>query len=154
MSAGPSSGSTGSTGSIGSTGFTGSTGGQANVPQAQQVASGVIDFPLPGHKSAPKKFKGKHSDVIPFIHFYERLCIKYHVTDDTEKVENITQYCSRSVRKFMEALPSYVTPNWDQFVKDVKKFYEADKDQRRFKVRDLEKLVKHSRSKSMNSMAA
>ena len=70
VSAGPSSGSTGSTG------FTDSTGGQANAPQAQQVVSGVIDFPLPGHKSAPKKFKGKHSDVIPFIHFYEQLCIK------------------------------------------------------------------------------
>ena len=119
-----------------------------------QNAGGVVDFPLPGQKGAPKKFKGKHSEVLTFLHFYERLCSKHHVVDDDDKVESITQYCSRSVRKFMEALPSYVKKDWSAFVADIKKYYEADKDQRRFKMRDLEKLVKHSRSRSMNTMAA
>lgn len=73
-----------------------------------QNAGGVVDFPLPGQKGAPKKFKGKHSEVLTFLHFYERLCSKHHVVDDDDKVESITQYCSRSVRKFMEALPSFV----------------------------------------------
>ena len=121
---------------------------------AATVQGGVVDFPLPGQKGAPKKFKGKHSEVLPFLRYYERLCQKHRVTDDGDKVENITQYCSRSVRKFMEALQSYNDKDWSQFQADIKKFYEADKDQKRFKVRDLEKLVKHSRTKPMKTMKA
>ena len=62
----------------------------------------AVDLPLPGTKGAPKKFKGCFSEVEMFLHHYERLCKKYNVTADKEKVENITQYCSRNVREFME----------------------------------------------------
>ena len=128
---------------------------QAAASQAQAgTGGGVVDFPLPGTKGAPKKFKGKHSDVLPFLHFYERLCRKHNVTSDTEKVENITQYCSSSVRRFMEGLPSYQTPDWAAFVRDLKKYYEADKEDKRFIIRDLEKFARHSRTRPLRTMKA
>ena len=37
---------------------------------ASSSIGGVVDMPLPGQKGAPKKFKGKHSDVLPFLYFY------------------------------------------------------------------------------------
>ena len=98
-------------------------------------------------KGAPKKFKGKSADVDIFLRHYERMIPKYNLTTDKEQVENITQYCSKAVRQFMEGLSSYRTPNWTQFAKDLRKFYEADKDSRRYKVRDLENFVITSRAK-------
>ncbi|EKM49115.1 uncharacterized protein PHACADRAFT_107488, partial [Phanerochaete carnosa HHB-10118-sp] len=118
------------------------------------VGGGVVALPLPGQRGAPRKFKGKHSDVLPFLRFYGLLCDKHNVTSDRDKVESILHYCSRSVRKFMEGLRSYQRRDWNDFVSDVKRFYEADKDQERFMVRDLEKLARHSRVKSIKTMAA
>ena len=121
---------------------------------ASSSIGGVVDMPLPGQKGAPKKFKGKHSDVLPFLYFYEHLCQKHHVISDNDKTESITQCCSRSVRKFMEGLPSYQSKKWLDFVKDIKKFYDAEKDTKRFKLRDLEKFAKRSHLKSISNMAA
>ena len=126
----------------------------AAVGHAQGAAGGIVDLPLPGTKAAPKKFKGKYTEVLTFLHFYERLCQKHHVVSDKDRVESITQYCSQSVKKFMEGLQSYQIPNWNNFVRDIKKFYEADKDDRRFVTRDLEKLAKHSKLKSVKTMKA
>ncbi|KAI0734990.1 hypothetical protein BC629DRAFT_1600777 [Irpex lacteus] len=115
----------------------------------------VADMPFLGTKGAPKKFKGKSADVETFLRHYERMIAKYNLTTDKEKVENITQYCSKAVRQFMEGLTSYGTPDWTAFAKDLRKFYEADKDSRRYKVRDLEAFVLVSRSKEpFSSLAA
>ena len=82
---------------------------------APTTQTGVHLLPIPGTRSAPKKFKGKFSEIKLFIKHYEKLCIKKGVTDDEERIENITQYCSRSVREFMEGLPSYSGKNWKLF---------------------------------------
>ena len=107
----------------------------------------VTDMPFLGQKGAPKKFKGKSADIDIFIRHYEHMIPKYHLNTDKDKVENITQYCSKAVRQFMEGLSSFQVPNWTQFAKDLRKFYEADKDSRRYKVRDLEDFVISSRAK-------
>lgn len=107
--------------------------------------TGPNSLPIVGHKGAPKKFKGKYNEVNLFIQHYERLCAQKSIITDKEKVENITQYCSRHVKEFMEGLPSYRTPNWAQFVKDILTFYDADKDSKRYKVRDLSKYAKEFR---------
>ena len=123
---------------------------RSSAPLLQRMSNtfklGVNNLPIIGTKGAPKKFKGKSSEVEILLRHMDRLYAKYNVTDDKDKVESITQYCSRSVRQFMEGLSSYITPNWTQFSKDLKKFYEADKDTRRYKVRDLENYIIESRS--------
>ena len=63
---------------------------QATMAAAAPLGGGVVDLPLPGQKGAPKKFTGKHSDVLPFLYFYERLCQKHNVTSDQDMVESIT----------------------------------------------------------------
>lgn len=114
------------------------------------ATTGVAALPIPGTKSAPKKFTGKYAEVRRFIQHYERLCDKLSITDHREKISNITQYCARKVRQFIEGLPSYnaTVPNWDTFKSDVLKFFDADKDDKRYKVKNLEAYVKESRKKS------
>ena len=106
---------------------------------------GAVDLPIVGTKGAPKKFKGQASDVYSFIRHYEKLCDKCNVTSDQEKIENITQYCSRSVREFLEGLSSYAEDSWSGFKKDFKEFFNADRDERRFRIRDLEKYCSQNR---------
>ncbi|KAF7795489.1 hypothetical protein EIP86_006651 [Pleurotus ostreatoroseus] len=113
---------------------------------SQVQARGVIDLPIAGTKGAPRKFKGQSSEVRQFLQHYERLCAKHGVTNDKEKIESITQYCSQHVREFLEGLKSYQGANYDNFKKDLKEFYNADKDSRRFRVRDLEAYVKKTRT--------
>lgn len=108
----------------------------------------VVDLPLPGTKGAPKKFKGDFSEVDRFLHYYERLCKKFNVTRGDEKVENITQYCSRVVRETMEGLASYEGQDWDKFKADVRKLYEADKDSKRYRTRDLEDYIRQTRKRT------
>lgn len=126
-----------------------------NIMSQTHAALGVTDLPIVNTKGAPKKFKGRSSDVEPLIRHMERLYAKYNVTSDKDKVESITQYCTQAVSQFMKGLPSYITPDWTQFAKDLKKFYEADKDSHRHKVRDLESFVITSRTQeSFPNLAA
>ena len=106
---------------------------------------GAVDLPLLGTKGAPKKFTGQAGDVNNFLRHYEKLCDKCHVVLDEEKIENITQYCSRKVREFLEALGSYKDGTWSDFKKDIKEFFNADRDERRFRIRDLEKFCSQAR---------
>ncbi|EKM48326.1 uncharacterized protein PHACADRAFT_109112, partial [Phanerochaete carnosa HHB-10118-sp] len=112
------------------------------------LETGPNSLPIIGHKGAPKKFTGKFNEVKLFLQHYERLCAQKNITLDEEKVENITQYCSRHVREFMEGLPSYTSRNWTAFSKDILKFYDAEKDTRRYKYTDLENYVQKSRGAS------
>ena len=110
---------------------------------------GVYHLPVPGSKSAPKKFKGKYSDIKPFLKHYEKLCVQKEVDDEQEKIENITQYCSRDVREFIEGLPSYKSKDWKLFSQDLMEYFDAERDAKRYKKGDLEAYCKKARHKRM-----
>ena len=118
------------------------------TPAMNQAPRGAADLPIEGTKGAPKKFKGHSATVEDFLRRYEKLCTKYNVTDGRERIENITQYCSREVREFLEGLTSYRGNNWDAFKQDFKEFFNADKDERRFRTKDLDRYVIVSRKES------
>lgn len=120
----------------------------AMTTQAYAIPTrGLIDLPIVGTKGAPKKFKGQPSEVEHFLKHYEKLCDKYGVRTDADKVIGITQYCSRQVREFLEGLASYTNQTWTNFERDFKEFFNADRDDRRFRVKDLEKYVSEMRKK-------
>ena len=94
-------------------------------------------MPIPGTKLAPEKFKGEYNYVSRFVQHYERLCDQNHVTDDQEKCETITQYCSKKVGEFIEALESYSSSDWDQLKIDLLKFYDNDRSSKRYRQKDI-----------------
>lgn len=114
------------------------------------ATTGVAALPTIGSKSAPKKFTGKYTEVKPFVQHYERLCVRLSIDQDHDRIENITQYCSRKVRQFLESLLSYaaVPASWAAFKSDILKYFDADRDDKRYKVKNLETYVKDSRQKS------
>ena len=120
------------------------------LPSATMTTTmlGPNSLPILGQKGAPEKFRGRYDKVKTFIRHYEKLCALKAVTDAKDKIENITQYCSRNVREFMEGLPSYSQASWEIFAHDVLKFFDAERDARRYRVKDLESYVINTRSKS------
>ncbi|KAL4256555.1 CCHC-type domain-containing protein [Pleurotus pulmonarius] len=89
-------------------------------------------MPGPGEKAAPARFKGDYDLVRQFIRKYNRLCAGYNLVDPKEKCERLVDYCSRSVRLFIESLTSYQSGNWAQLEKDILKYYDADLDETRY----------------------
>ena len=112
----------------------------------------VNDLPLPGTRGAPKKFKGKYSDVDRFLYQYERLCNRHNVVLDREKIENISQYCSRKVREVLEGLPALTSNRWSTFKNDIRKFYEADRETKRYKLNDVEIYVRKTRQRPIKNL--
>ncbi|GBE89494.1 hypothetical protein SCP_1601560 [Sparassis crispa] len=111
------------------------------------MVTGITGLPVLGMKGSPKKFKGSYAEVARFLQHYEWLCAQLNIVTAEDQVENVMQYCARSVRQFMESLSAYVTPDWNAFKRDVLTFYDADRDKRQYKVKDLEALVKESHRK-------
>ncbi|KAI0083694.1 hypothetical protein BDY19DRAFT_854533, partial [Irpex rosettiformis] len=64
-----------------------------------------------------------------------------------DKIQNIGQYCSKRVRNFLEGLSSYHAKDWLDFKTDFLKYYDAERDEKRYKEKDLSQYVKHTRQK-------
>ena len=108
------------------------------------IETGPDSLPFPGTKNAPRKFKGGCTKVKPFFQHYERLLAQKQIQKDEEKIKNISQYCSREVREFVEGLGSFSGNDWDRFKTDIMKYYEAIKSSRRYRVTDLTNFVKRT----------
>lgn len=113
----------------------------------------VLNMPIPGTKLAPEKFKGEYNLVQRFIQHYERLCDQHNVTKDTDKCETITQYCSKKVGEFIEALDSYTTSNWNQLKRDLLKFYDDDRSSKRYRQKDLITFTEETKLKKIKDLS-
>ena len=113
----------------------------------------IVNLPLPGTKGAPTKFKGKHSEVEPFLYLYERLCSKHTIVSDKDKIESPVHYYSQTVKETSEGLSSYEKKNWSDFIKDLRKYYEAERDKKCFKISDLNYYTKKSSKRKVKDLA-
>ncbi|KAI0057653.1 hypothetical protein BV25DRAFT_1766343, partial [Artomyces pyxidatus] len=112
----------------------------------------LLSMPLPGTKHAPPKFKGDHAQIRQFIWLYSRLCDENNVQSGNDRCRGITQYCSRGVAEFIEALDSYVRGNWNRLQADLLKYYDAELYDNRFMKKDLVTFVKKTKSRRMGDM--
>ena len=62
---------------------------------------------MPRVKGSLQTFKNKYTEVELFITCFEKLCIKFNLLTDVERIKNVTQYYFRLVKEFMEGLPSF-----------------------------------------------
>ncbi|OSC96325.1 hypothetical protein PYCCODRAFT_1472714 [Trametes coccinea BRFM310] len=100
----------------------------------------VLEMPLEGSRYAPKKFRGHPSDIEPFLRKFERLA----ALKNQEKCETVLDYCGRTVRETIEGFASYQNYDWDQLKRDIKIYWNADLESKRFRIADLEKFVTKS----------
>ena len=109
-------------------------------------------MPLPDSRAAPEKFRGKSSKIKSFLIHYELLLDQNNVVADKDKCDLITRYCSTTVTDFIQALPSYTKRDWTELRKNLLTYYDADFDNKRYSVKDLEKLEKSCRSKYISDL--
>lgn len=112
----------------------------------------ILTMPLPDSKSAPEKFKGKYSKIRAFIIHYELLLEQNNVAEK-DKCDLVTRYCSRKVTEFIQALSSYSNKDWPGLKADLLKYYDADLDNKKYRIKDLIKLVKSWKEKKMKSLS-
>ena len=110
------------------------------------------DMPLRHEKRAPKKFTGKYDEVAQFIKQYKRLINQHQVTSDVDRCEGILEYCSKSVREFIEASLHYINSNWDQLVDEILKYYDAEKDEMRYNLGDFLKFLSFQSKKYITNL--
>ncbi|KAH9855427.1 hypothetical protein C2E23DRAFT_724041, partial [Lenzites betulinus] len=111
----------------------------------------VLDMPVEGSRRAPKQFRGEASDVEPFLRKYERLALSYHLSNQ-EKCETVTDYCGRVVRETIEGFPSYQQGNWTQLKEDIRVFWNADLESKRFRIKDLQRFVSESKQEPVKEL--
>ena len=106
---------------------------------------------LPDKRSqdAPNKFKGHYSKIKEFIRHYERLLTQCQITTEKEKCEGITTYCSTEVNRLIESLDEYRTPKWEDLKEKLLHLYDAERDEARYQLRDLDRLVRKHVKKSL-----
>ena len=109
-------------------------------------------MPKQRSKDASTKFTGKSSDVKYFIEEYCDLCELYNVTNDRDKCKHIIEYLSSRVRTFIRGLKSYQDGNWRNLEADFLLHYDADLEESRYNVRDLDKFVKQWKKQPIKTL--
>jgi predicted nucleic acid-binding protein len=109
-------------------------------------------MPPPGTKSAPSTFRGKAGKVKQFLRRYIQLCSMYNVPP-RERCELIVDYCSSTVVKFIEALSSYITGDWDILQQDLLSYYDAERKDSRYMTCDLQLLTRKWRKKCIKKLS-
>jgi hypothetical protein len=109
-------------------------------------------MPSPRAKEAPAKFTGKYEDVKRFIKRYNNLCLAYNVDNDSDKCERVLDYCSCKVIRLIESLTSYTTKNWTALEKDLLHYYDADRKETHYIIRDLTQFTQEWKHRSVRTL--
>lgn len=113
----------------------------------------VLTMPIPGSRLAPEKYKGDYSKIRSFLSHYELLCSYHNVTTGSEKCETLIRYCSNTVRQVILGLTSYSNKDWTLLQTELLQLFDAERDIKRYRVRDLITFVKGSKNKSIRDLA-
>ncbi len=102
-------------------------------------------------KSVPAKFTGKYNSVKKFMQQYKQMCAVYNVPDK-KKCQRIMDYCSSQVTRFIEALDSFIDEDWNQLETDILTYYNAELNESRYLVSDLDVLTDEWCKKGMHNL--
>jgi hypothetical protein len=128
---------------------------QIQVPNmAAAPTHTVLNMPIPKTKLAPETFRGDYSKVKDFIEHYDRLLAQHNVLTHKDRCETITRYCGRREKETIKNIPSYSTPDWTRLREDILKVYDADRDTKRYTMRDVMIFAKRKQRRWIPDLAA
>lgn len=111
--------------------------GQAN----QATPASYINLPPPGHRQAPKKFKGHHRELDRFLDHYKHVCTQYNVTESAQKCLGLLLYCSDEVAETIENLESYIKRDFTDLVNTLRWLYDSDRKKAEYHTGNLEEFT-------------
>ena len=99
-------------------------------PQVPPLTNTHFLLPIPGSKYAPRtlSFKRREHELTHFLEIYDHLCTHFKVFDSKERCKGIVPYCTSKVARMVEKLPSYLSGNFKNLVKDLYYFLARDED--------------------------
>ena len=115
--------------------------------------AGPTMLPTPRSQDAPEKFKGHYSKVKEFLRHYEQLRMQCQITNDQDKCEGVTTYCSSEVTRLIESLDEYKVPSWNNLKQKLLRLYNAERDEFRYQLGDLNRLVHKYAKKSLCTLS-
>jgi len=115
------------------------------MSQPTYVIPPLAQMPIRGSKNAPRVFKGNYKHVAPFINRYNQLLDYYHVVTEVDKCRGILEYCSWSVKDFIQINPHYLKPNWEELQKEILNAYDAERMDIRIRPKDFFNFVNQYR---------
>ena len=110
-------------------------------------------MPFRGSKLAPKMFTGNYHKVTGFIRHYSRLLDQHQVVLEADKCQGILEYCSQKVKDFIKSSIYYQVPNWHQLQLEILKYYDAEREESRYRVADLTAFVQQSSLQIISDLA-
>ncbi|KAJ6450141.1 hypothetical protein C8R47DRAFT_1230379 [Mycena vitilis] len=113
----------------------------------------VLDMPLRGSRDAPKLFRGHHSEVEYFIAHYDRLLVKFHVTDPEDQCKLILDYCGTDVQGFIRASKYYHQRKWPKLRHEILQSYDVDRATSRYKPSDIASYTLRTKSKPFQNLS-
>ena len=101
-----------------------------HIPPIPPITNNHVLLPLPGGRYAPRTltFKGQEHELAHFLDVYSHLCAHYQITSSRERCKGIIPYCTSKVVKMIKKLPSFVTGDFRQLVKDLYYFLDEEDD--------------------------
>ncbi|KAJ6481130.1 hypothetical protein C8R45DRAFT_831870, partial [Mycena sanguinolenta] len=114
----------------------------------------IHDMPVLGSKDAPKKFRGRYTEVQNFVDHYERLLKRCQVTSDRQKCEHILKYCTIDVQYVIQTLDGFDPPRWSQLKREILKHFDADRMYQKYKPADVERFAAQHSQKSCHNLTA
>ena len=118
------------------------------MTQSTKTPAGM---PAWGEKGSPPKFRGSYEDVKRFLQRYNEVTSIYNLSL-AQKCDKVTDYCSHKVKRLIESLKSYTNKDWDQLEKDFLKYYDADRQETRYIIRDLTQLTKKWKQRTIKTL--
>ncbi|KAJ6458806.1 hypothetical protein C8R45DRAFT_1109933 [Mycena sanguinolenta] len=110
-------------------------------------------MPLRNSREAPKTFHGKHEDIQHFIQHYDKLLVKYRVTDACDHCECILDYCSLEVQDFIRCSEHYVRKDWHRLRREILTWYDVEKARTRYHPSDLGHYTMKTKNKIINNLS-
>ena len=124
-----------------------------NIPPQNVQVPPLYNMPIRGSKLAPKTFKGNYHKVTGFIRHYTRLLDQHRVVLEAEKCQGILEYCSQKVKDFVKSSIHYQAGDWQQLQAEILKYYDAEREESRYRVADLTAFVQQSSHEIISDLA-
>ena len=113
----------------------------------------ISELPIPGSKNAPKKFTGKYSRAKRFTDHVKKLFVDIPLVSGEQKCETLLEHCSTKVAEFLERLNSVKNHDFEQLIKDIHLYYDADLAESKWKEKDLMSHIKEYRRSKIKTLS-
>ena len=132
--------------------MTGKTGTSSTTSGTTPSPLYYVNLPAPGHKLAPKTFKGNYREIDRFLELYGYVCVQNKVMDPKHRCLGLIRFCSNRVADLIEGLDEFIAKDWNALAKKLRWVYDGEKKKARYHIRHIGEFAKAWRKEEIPSL--